>query len=132
MSFASQLKQFADKVKTTESELLQAIMLEAGNSIIELSPVDTGRFRANWQHGTGSPAYGEIGVPDPSGGNARNALQASIANIQAGGIEYITNNLPYAQELEYGHSQQAPGGMVRVTAARFQGIVNVKIKGLKK
>lgn len=132
MSFSNQLRQFADKVKSTESELLQAIMLESGNSIVELSPVDEGRFRANWQHNSGSPAYGEIVTPDKQGGATRSALQASIANIRTGGIEYITNNLPYAQELEYGHSQQAPGGMVRITAARFQGIVNVKVKGLRK
>ena len=29
---------------------------------------------------------------------------------------YLTNKLPYAQALEYGHSQQAPSGMVRVSA----------------
>ena len=29
---------------------------------------------------------------------------------------YLTNKLPYAQALEYGHSAQAPNGMVRVSA----------------
>ena len=29
---------------------------------------------------------------------------------------YFTNNLPYAQALENGHSNQAPGGMVGLTA----------------
>ncbi len=38
------------------------------------------------------------------------------------------NNLPYAIALEYGHSDQAPGGMVRITQARFQQIVEEAIR----
>ena len=38
-------------------------------------------------------------------------------------VQFFTNNLPYAAALENGHSGQAPGGMVRVTVARFQQIV---------
>jgi hypothetical protein len=38
------------------------------------------------------------------------------------------NNLPYAVPLEYGHSKQAPGGMVRITLARFQQIVDEAIR----
>lgn len=161
MSFASQLKQFADKVKTTESELLQAIVLEMGNSVIELSPVGNpdlwlhnrgtkenpdyvdyiayrgepdgyvgGRFRANWQHASGVIPLASVPGVDPSGDDTRRRLVASIQDIEAGGIEYFVNNLPYAIALEYGHSSQAPVGMVRTTQARFQGIVNAKVKAL--
>ncbi|WP_256203847.1 MULTISPECIES: hypothetical protein [unclassified Pseudomonas] len=38
------------------------------------------------------------------------------------------NNLPYAIPLEYGHSTQAPAGMVRVTLANFQHIVDEAIR----
>jgi hypothetical protein len=35
---------------------------------------------------------------------------------------YFTNNLPYAQALENGHSNQAPGGMVGLTALMLRNI----------
>jgi hypothetical protein len=38
------------------------------------------------------------------------------------------NNLPYGIALEYGHSKQAPSGMIRVTLARFQQIVDEAIR----
>ena len=31
-------------------------------------------------------------------------------------VQFFTNNLPYAAALENGHSGQAPGGMVGITA----------------
>ena len=42
----------------------------------------------------------------------------------AGNVVYLTNNLPYAQRLEYeGWSKQAPAGMVRVNMARIADIM---------
>lgn len=35
----------------------------------------------------------------------------------------LTNNLPYAERLEYGWSNQAPQGMVRVNVARFNTLL---------
>ena len=48
--------------------------------------------------------------------------------LYVGAFAYIINNLPYAIPLEFGHSTQAPGGMVRVTVARFQQIVQEAIR----
>jgi len=39
-------------------------------------------------------------------------------------VIYLTNNLPYAQRLEEGYSQQAPAGMVALTIQEFQAIAN--------
>ena len=44
--------------------------------------------------------------------------------MTAGQVAFIVNNLPYAIPLEYGHSTQAPNGMVRITVERFQQIVD--------
>jgi hypothetical protein len=35
--------------------------------------------------------------------------------------------MPYALRLEYGWSKQAPAGMVRVTVAEFQAVVNAAV-----
>jgi hypothetical protein len=87
-----------------------------------------GRFRGNWQFSIDSPAGGEIDAVDPSGAATINALIAGVQALTAGQTAYIVNNLPYAIPLEYGHSKQAPEGMVRVTLARFQKIVEEAIR----
>lgn len=83
-----------------------------------------GRFRGNWQFTLETPAEGELDRVDPAGTAALAELVAFANAMSAGQTAYIVNNLPYAIPLEYGHSEQAPAGMVRVTLARFQQIVD--------
>lgn len=80
-----------------------------------------GRFRGNWQVSFDSPAEGETGRVDKSGNQTINAGNLVIEQFRVGTqAVYFTNNVPYAYPLEFGHSSQAPGGMVRITAADFQ------------
>lgn len=83
-----------------------------------------GRFRGNWQFSIGTPTEGTLDQVDPAGGVTLAKLRLQVQALTAGETAYIVNNLPYAVPLEYGHSKQAPGGMVRVTLARFQQIVD--------
>ncbi|MBA1195212.1 hypothetical protein G7007_20530 [Pseudomonas entomophila] len=87
-----------------------------------------GRFRGNWQFSIDSPATGELDRIDPSGNKAIAELLAQVQALTIGQTAYIVNNLPYAVPLEYGHSTQAPNGMVRVTLANFQRIVDEAIR----
>ncbi|WP_095110561.1 hypothetical protein [Pseudomonas sp. Irchel 3E20] len=82
-----------------------------------------GRFRANWNFSIGSVDNSFRIHPDPTGAEATARLVAGAIEFKAGQTAFIVNNLPYAIPLEFGHSTQAPGGMVRVTVARFQQIV---------
>ncbi len=82
-----------------------------------------GRFRANWNFSIGSVDNSFRIRPDPTGAEATARLVAGAIEFKAGETAFIVNNLPYAIPLEFGHSTQAPGGMVRVTVARFQQIV---------
>ncbi|XAZ48322.1 hypothetical protein AAHB44_17640 [Pseudomonas simiae] len=82
-----------------------------------------GRFRANWNFSIGSVDNSFRIHPDPTGTEATARLVAGAIEFKAGQTAFIVNNLPYAIPLEFGHSTQAPGGMVRVTVARFQQIV---------
>ena len=47
-----------------------------------------------------------------------------IAGAQLGQTIYIGWTAAYILPLEYGHSQQAPAGFVRIAAAQWQRIVN--------
>lgn len=87
-----------------------------------------GRFRGNWQFSIGVPAEGELDQVDPAGGVTLAKLRLQVEQLTAGQTAYIVNNLPYAVPLEYGHSKQAPSGMVRITLARFQQIVDEAIR----
>lgn len=82
-----------------------------------------GRFRGNWMFSIGTPDNATTEEVDPSGAKSTARISAGTIEFKAGDTCYITNSLGYAIPLEFGHSTQAPGGMVRVTVARFQQIV---------
>lgn len=87
-----------------------------------------GRFRGNWQFSIDTPTEGVLDQVDPSGNVTIAVLRAQVQALTIGQTAYVVNNLPYAVPLEYGHSKQAPGGMVRVTLTRFQQIVEEAIR----
>lgn len=90
-----------------------------------------GRFRGNWQVSFGVPAAGETGRIDPESDTTLNAGSTVIAayNSSINSI-WITNNVPYSVPLEYGHSSQAPLGMVRVTMADAQKYIRDAVQEL--
>jgi len=83
-----------------------------------------GRFRGNWQFSIDAPVEGVLDRSDSAGGLTLAKIRLQVVDLTAGQTAYIVNNLPYGIALEYGHSTQAPGGMVRITLARFQQIVS--------
>ncbi|WP_054898924.1 MULTISPECIES: HK97 gp10 family phage protein [Pseudomonas] len=127
-SFALQLAEFAEQAKEAVDASLREVIIEIGNSLIRMSPVDTGRFRGNWQFTIEAPAAGTLSALDPTGAEATARIAGESILFRAGTTAFIVNNLPYAIPLEYGHSDQAPGGMVRITQARFQQIVEEAIR----
>ncbi len=91
-----------------------------------------GRFRANWQFGNGSPVDGQVDAVDPNGSKTLQGMIAAIGSTGAGGVTYISNNLPYGPRLEDGWSKQSPAGMVAVTATEFQDYVRKAVSELDK
>ncbi|MFJ2973474.1 hypothetical protein ACIPDS_02180 [Kluyvera sp. NPDC087067] len=77
-----------------------------------------GRFKNNWYVGFDSQPTESNDTPDASGQGSNTRGMAVLEVFRVGHVSsiYFTNNLPYARALEDGHSGQAPGGMVRVTA----------------
>lgn len=141
--FALKVSNWAAAQETRADELVRQVVLDIYQRIVVRSPVDTGRFRNNWQIGVGAPANGTFGAPrgkvgqdgagrwrDQAGRFARAPTAAMVSLPGAGHRYFITNNLPYARRLEYGWSKQAPEGMVRITVAEFDGIANVKVSGI--
>lgn len=76
-----------------------------------------GRFRGNWQVGLDVQPDGETGRIDKSGNMTMAVGNYMLEQFKVGTKAiYFTNNVPYAYRLEFGHSSQAPSGMIRITA----------------
>jgi hypothetical protein len=128
MSFTDDLRRFERKTLDKMSRAARKITLEAFSNVIMMSPVDTGRFRGNWQAAIGDIPGGTVEAVDPNGTVVIAKVQGVTAGMEPGDVIYMANNLPYAQRLEDGHSRQAPAGMVKLTVQRFQPIAEAVIR----
>ena len=131
MTFASDLEKFAKLAEGNMDTVIRKVSFEISKSLIEMSPVDTGRFRNNWYLSQGTANSATNTGTDLSGARALARVQGQLAGIKAGKSILVTNSLPYAIKLEFGHSRQSPAGMVRITAARFSKFVSLSTVGLK-
>lgn len=138
--FVLELKGLAGFVDEERGRAMRYLAAGILRSLVAMAPVDTGRFRHNWQVSTDHPGADEVpfapmGQRAGQGGRhgwsekrMRRAGQAQAQAVIDRGMKVIGavtpgqsvnlfNNVPYATALEDGHSQQAPHGTVRVTLA---------------
>ena len=115
---------FIKKAKKNPELVVRQVTIKLYSQIRMASPVDTGRFRMNWQVSNNKPATGVLIADDPSGSRAIGRMTAYVTTSEEWENFCFTNNMPYADRLEYGWSRQAPQGMVRITVSRFQRLLN--------
>ena len=127
MSFTNDLKRFSDKSIKDVSEVKRAVSLSLFNSIIQDTPVDTGRARGNWQTDTGQAKSGVVERDDKGGEKASAEAKGVIEDSDLNDTLYMSNNLPYIEPLENGSSSQSPEGMVKRNFARIKRIIASKI-----
>lgn len=126
MSFSNDVAGFKlDAMKATE-KTARGTAIALWKSVILDSPVDSGRFRGNWFASSGSPSDKLTEDNDAQGLRSFSAAAQVVNTAQKWQSLWLTNNLPYAERLESGYSNQAPQGMVRTNVVRFQGIVNAE------
>jgi hypothetical protein len=132
--FRGDIKRFITKSNAVLDKYAKAVVLNLDKSMVMKSPVDTGRFRANWNIGIGSVDSNTSDATDISGSGAISKAVAELNSFKVNGqIIYITNSLPYAYRLEYeGWSSQSPQGMVRITLAELSGILRQAAYEVKK
>ena len=131
MGFAGDLKAFNLKVERLSNDLVTDVVKGVAFKVDERSPVDTGHFRANWQLGVGTMPTGEVDGVDPTGAGLGNRVIAHIPADSAGKVYYLSNSVPYAQQLENGYSKQAPQGIVARTVVEWQGLVDKAVAKLR-
>jgi hypothetical protein len=125
---------------------LKAQYIKHLSAIITSTPVhfkDGGRLRNNWFLSVGSPEYRTSLIASKQGASSM-AQIGQMPDVVIGKKIYFTNNLPYANVVEYGgypknvkrgtrvgkgqyqklssggYSKQAPSGMVRINMVKLQ------------
>ena len=130
--FTAQIAAFVEKANGNIDLVVRKIALDMFKSVIVKSPVDTGRFKGNWQVNIGSVPAGTVAIDDKAGTATIAKVTAATMNLKAGQVIYLVNNLAYARRLEYGHSKQAPNGMVRLTIAQWNRVVEGAAASVRK
>lgn len=120
--FGLELRGWAAETPEEANKVRRGLAAEVLRGVVLKSPVDTGRFRGNWQVAEGSPATEVLENADKGGGATISDGIAQIEGIEPGSDIWISNNLPYAARIEDGWSKQAPGGVVALTVAEVEGI----------
>lgn len=130
MSFSSDIEKIAKKLNQSIESTVRATALELFGSIIDGTPVLTGRAKGNWQTSINEPI---TSIVDRTGETESIAELKNVAGGSiAGKILWLSNNLPYIRRLEFdGHSSQAPAGMVRINVSRIKSIVSNAAKDNK-
>lgn len=122
--FGRQVQRWSQETERKLRDVLQKAALDAFSEVVLMSPVDTGRFRGNWMPSVGTALSGYGDAVDPSGNGVIASAAATVEGADLGDVIWMVNNLPYAKRLEDGWSGQAPGGMVHLTARKWQPIVD--------
>lgn len=125
--FSIPLDRLAAKAKADIELVGRQATFALFDAVQQRSPVDTGRFRGNWQFGKDSLPTTSLDRLDKDGTTATQEAQRALVT-PLGGIVYFVNNLPYARRLEYeGWSKQAPAGMIRVSVVEFSDYVKAAL-----
>lgn len=154
MTFAVDLQRFAEKAKDRADEAVGTIVVAIAAELDKRSPVGDpsrwteefkevgqrlgwygagyvgGRFRGNWQLGVDVRIRSALNRIDPDGKETQAAIEAAIPDEASGRVYNLSNNVPYAMQLEMGYSKQAPTGIVGLTATMFQQIVREKVEAM--
>lgn len=139
--FLSDIARFIAKTNKAKDTFTRKLVLEIYSRVVLKSPVDTGRFRANWVIGNGFINDSTNEFIDKTGTSSISKAELQLKSIAINGQTiYATNSLEYASVLEYGlygtgagatvlttrdgYSVQAPYGMVRITLAELSSITS--------
>lgn len=120
MNFSLDVRKAIEGMKGDTEKFVRHVNTALFTSIIQDTPVDTGRAQGNWQATENTPFTGQTGRKG-SGGSISRADSVLSKGI---GLFYLSNNLPYIVPLEYGYSGKAPSGMVRRNVARIRQLIS--------
>ena len=132
MRFSGDLNKFTEAVEKNHNTVVKKVSFDMVRKIIKRTPVDTGSAKRNWHVDLNNQKKYARSDFDKKGDATIADAMAEINKVDIGDSVYITNNLPYIEALEDGHSAQAPVGMVKVAVAEFERTVKAAAKAIAK
>ena len=113
MAFGLDVTKFAEKAKMSVDKTLRGTAIKLFSAVIKSSPVDTGRFRANWIAAGVMPSKEVTASKDVTGESSIADMTKFISTsgeqrlfrLGSNTPDYVftlANNLPYAHVIEYG------------------------------
>ena len=113
---AKQIHEFNIKAMAKSEAKIKKAFIGLSTDIIMDTPVLSGRLRNNWFV---SVNKGSNETTESTTNTAVN--RASAVTFKLGDTLYLTNNLPYAERIEFkGWSNKAPSGMLRRNLIRWE------------
>lgn len=141
MDFELQIAKWCDDTEKVLDDVIYFGMIEVCKRLISRTPIgmpDTwkhrappgyvpGTARAGWHTSTGAPLVRLPERPDAAGRATLAAMVADLPRQPSGKVMFISNNVPYIEELERGWSKQSPpAAMVGLTVMEFNSIIDEK------
>jgi len=126
--FELDIAKFVAAAKGDLNFVVRRVSLDMFKRVVNKSPVDTGRFKSSFVVGINSIPTEDPGTLDKEAAIRR--INATVPQMKVGDQITLMSNLAYANRLEFGHSQQAPGGMVRLTAIEFGAVTKAAEAGV--
>lgn len=118
----------AEFLRALQKEI-KIIALDINEGLIDKTPVDTGWAKANWIPSIGTPFEGPVGARDSFDTGEQELGMAAVASQYqlSDGPVFITNNVPYIEALNAGHSPDAPAGYIEAIVNHVVEIANRRI-----
>jgi len=124
-NLSAKLAEFRKLSEQRMQTVVQKSLIRTGTAVIVESPVDTGRFAANWVYAFGavdeSTKDGAFSGEGEKSGSI-NRLSAKLNGIELGMVFFMSNSLQYAVRLENGWSAKS-SLMVSRAVNNFPAIV---------
>lgn len=128
---ASRAREIESALRQTVERFVAVISSNVTANLIEDTPRDTGWAAANWVPNLGSATDSPVGSPQAvsaAGAAQQQGLAKVVGYRLPDGDVFISNNVPYIQKLNDGHSAQAPAGFVQAGIARALSALAVEAR----
>jgi hypothetical protein len=125
-AFNADLTAVSEQLDISLDKVVRKVVFDIHKAVSDLSPVRTGRFRASWGISPLS-VPDDPGEPDSKGTSVPISNQKKRMNTSTPDplvVWFIYNNLPYAQKLEDGSSQQSPAGIMNLALATVEAEID--------
>jgi len=140
----TQLTAFQTKVDKNLAQILRNATKLAYNSVLELSPVDTGSYRGSWRIGKGgtdtsSQTYGDPGRAEgATQGSAPTSAEVAYRKSRLLSIRkpddkiFISNSIRYGVYVEFGSPKNPPRNVLAIATARVSAqLAQVQTSGVE-